>query len=69
MLKGGANVRHVQEMLGHASLLTTQVYTRVVPADLQRIHKITAPSERRRVIDVPSFELRAWRDRKNRSLR
>lgn len=65
MLKGGANVRHVQEMLGHTSLLTTQVYTRVVPADLQRIHKITAPSERRRVIDVPAFELHGWKDRKN----
>ncbi len=66
MLKGGATVRHVQEMLGHASLLTTQVYTRVVPSDLQRVHKSTAPSERRRVIDVPAFELHAWRDRKNR---
>lgn len=68
MLKGGANVRHVQEMLGHASLLTTQVYTRVVPADLQRIHKITAPSERRRVIDVPAFELHGWRDKRNAGL-
>lgn len=65
MLKGGANVRHVQEMLGHASLLTTQIYTRVVPSDLKRIHKITAPSERRRVIDVPSFQLRGWQDKKN----
>jgi integrase/recombinase XerD len=67
MLKGGANVRHVQEMLGHTTLVTTQVYTRVVPSDLKRIHKITAPSERRRVIDVPTFEQRAWRDKKNRS--
>lgn len=65
MLKGGANVRHVQEMLGHTTLITTQVYTRVVPSDLKRIHKITAPSERRRIIDVPTFELRGWQDRKN----
>ena len=67
MLKGGANVRHVQEMLGHTTLVTTQVYTRVVPSDLKRIHKITAPSERRRVIDVPTFDQRAWRDKKNGS--
>ena len=67
MLKGGANVRHVQEMLGHTTLITTQVYTRVVPSDLKRIHKITAPSERRRVIDVPSFKQKAWRDKKNDS--
>ncbi len=53
-------------MLCHASLLTTQVHTRVVPSDLQRVHKFTAPSERRGVIDVPTFELHAWRDRKNR---
>ena len=65
MLKGGANVRHVQEMLGHTTLVTTQVYTRVVPSDLKRIHKITAPSERRRVIDVPTFQQKGWRDEKN----
>lgn len=66
MLKGGASVRHVQEMLGHAHLTTTQIYTRVVPSELKRIHKATSPSERRRVVDVPGFELHGWRDNKNR---
>lgn len=65
MLRGGASVRHVQEMLGHAHLSTTQIYTRVVPSDLQRVHKATSPSERRRRIDVPAFELRGWKDKKN----
>jgi len=65
MLRGGASVRHVQEMLGHAHLSTTQIYTRVIPSDLQRVHKSTAPSERRRVIDVPAFELHGWRDKRN----
>ena len=65
MLKGGASVRHIQEMLGHAHLSTTQIYTRVVPSDLKRVHQATAPSERRRVIDVPTFKLRGWRDKKN----
>lgn len=65
MLKGGANVRHVQEMLGHAHLSTTQTYTHVLPYDLKRVHDRTAPSERRRVITVPTFETAVWNDRKN----
>jgi hypothetical protein len=69
MLKGGASVRHVQEMLGHSHITTTQIYTRVVPSDLKRVHSHTSPSERRKAIDVPAFELRRWRDRKSRSRR
>jgi len=65
MLRGGANVRHVQEMLGHAHLSTTQVYTHVIPHDLKKVHIETAPSERRRVIDVPRFQRKAWKDVKN----
>jgi integrase/recombinase XerD len=65
MLRGGANIRHVQEMLGHAHMSTTQVYTHVVPHDLKKVHAATAPSERRRVIDVPKFENHGWRDGKN----
>ena len=48
MLRGGASVRHVQEMLGHANISTTQMYTHVLQDDLQAIHKKTAPSERRK---------------------
>ena len=48
MLRGGASVRHVQEMLGHAYISTTQIYTHVLQDDLQAIHKRTAPSERRK---------------------
>ncbi len=67
MLKGGANVRHVKELLGHATLTTTQVYTRVIPVDLQKVHAATSPSERRRKLDVPEFELVRFRDRKNKT--
>ena len=69
MLRGGANVRHVQEMLGHAELTTTQLYTRVLPLDLQRIHARTAPSERRKSASVPAFKLHGWRDKKNAAAR
>lgn len=55
MLKGGASIRHVQEMLGHSQIRTTQVYTRVVPVDLQAVHRKTAPSERR-AVRVPRFK-------------
>lgn len=43
-------------MLGHSQITTTQVYTRVVPSDLQRVHKKTSPSERLKKIDVPTFK-------------
>src|SRR5690606_10152048 len=55
MLKGGASVRHVQEMLGHADISTTQVYTHLAKADLQKIHRKTAPSERRKDKQAPRF--------------
>ncbi len=48
MLRRGAGLRHLQEMLGHASAGTTQVYTRVEVSDLRRVHQRCHPREQRR---------------------
>ena len=48
MLEHGADVRTVQELLGHASLTTTQRYTRVTPERLRRAYDDAHPRARLR---------------------
>ena len=43
MLEGGADIRFIQEMLGHAELSTTQLYTQVSIQKLKEIHAATHP--------------------------
>jgi integrase/recombinase XerD len=46
MLEGGADIRFIQALLGHASLETTQIYAHVSIDALKRVHAQTHPSGR-----------------------
>lgn len=39
LLSGGMNLRHLQQLLGHASIAATEIYTHVENAQLQEIHR------------------------------
>jgi len=46
MLENGADTRHIQAILGHEKLETTQIYTRVAIGHLKAVHERTHPAER-----------------------
>ena len=45
MLKGGADLRQIQELLGHGTLRTTQLYTHIVKGELKRVQEQCHPRE------------------------
>ena len=44
MLEGGADIRFIQQLLGHAELSTTQIYTQVSIQQLKQVHSATHPA-------------------------
>ena len=37
LLEGGADIRHIQKLLGHSNLQTTQIYTHVANKDIKKL--------------------------------
>ncbi len=46
MLEGGADIRYIQQLLGHAKLETTAIYTEVTIRQLQEAHARCHPTAR-----------------------
>lgn len=55
MLENGASVRHIQELLGHDDLSSTQIYTHVTITELRKVHDRTHPATER-----PEASDRRW---------
>jgi integrase/recombinase XerD len=53
MLEGGADIRFIQQMLGHAELSTTEIYTHVSIRMLKQVHSATHPAASLNKEDAP----------------
>lgn len=61
MLAQGANIIHIQMLLGHADISTTQIYTRVSPMEAKATHGRCHPRDRWGELSPLSFRRTGWR--------
>jgi integrase/recombinase XerD len=45
MLNNGADIRFIQQMLGHSQISTTEIYTHVAIYKLKEVHALTHPAK------------------------
>jgi len=62
LLKGGASIRHVQQILGHRRLTTTAVYTRVAADDLRAVFTRSHPRAQASPLESPIITAEVLRD-------
>ena len=60
MLRNGAPLISVQALLGHKKPTTTEVYTKIYPKDLIKMHKASHPRERQKNLRLQELELPKW---------
>jgi integrase/recombinase XerD len=56
MLENGADIRYIQEMLGHAKVDTTQIYTQVSIRRLKEVHDMAHPAKMEKTTRVETTE-------------
>lgn len=57
MLRNGARLETVQALLGHVDISATQVYTKVYPVDIIKMHRAFHPREREKNLELPELRV------------